>query len=571
MDNNVVDRRELISPPARVFVAGHRGLVGTAVASQLRQSGFEVLTADRNDLDLRESAATLRHLTAISADAVVIAAAKVGGIIANERYPVDFLEENLLVQMSVIRAAHAAGCARVLVLGSSCIYPREAPQPITESSLLTGPLEPTNEAYAIAKIAGIAQVKAYRKQYGRSFTAAMPTNLYGITDNYDLETSHVIPALIRRLDTAKTDEVAEVHLQGTGAALREFLHVTDLAAACEIILRYYDDSELINVGSGDEVSIAELANIIAETVGFHGRIVFDRTGKDGTPRKLLESSRIRALGWHPAIELRDGIRSAYSAWVEAGRPDRMRSSPETRRFPQNKTAPDTANLLLPLVAIFGAPGVGKTTTTEAVIAESGFVDRVPIVTTRPPRNPSEETSGQFHYVSNSAYLEMLKSGALAASFASHGHHLYGVSSADLENIRPGRIGIVDIHPAALAQLRVTRRIISVMILPPTAAELARRLATRAPTNDGQALDVRWRSGERILSSAETIDYFVVNDDLDTAVREIVAVARVVALEAAAESRRAMMVNVTQSMRDIRPSDLSSPRSLIVYAEESRLE
>ncbi|MEU4683067.1 GDP-L-fucose synthase family protein [Streptomyces xinghaiensis] len=305
---------ELLPETARIFVAGHRGLVGSAVTRRLAADGHEVVTRGRDELDLRDAARTESFLRDIRPDAVVLAAAKVGGIMANSTYPVQFLEDNLRIQLSVIAGAHAAGTGRLLFLGSSCIYPKLAPQPIREDALLTGPLEPTNEPYALAKIAGITQIRAYRRQYGASYISAMPTNLYGPGDNFDLETSHVLPALIRRFHEAKESGAPEVTLWGTGTPRREFLHVDDLAAACAVLLRSYDGDDPVNVGCGEDLTIRELAETVREVTGYPGRIAFDATRPDGTPRKLLDISRISALGWKPRIPLRDGIAAVYAGW-----------------------------------------------------------------------------------------------------------------------------------------------------------------------------------------------------------------------------------------------------------------
>lgn len=308
---------DLLPPPARVFVAGHRGLVGSAVARRLAARGYRVLTRDRGSLDLRDAAATAGHLDRERPDAVVLAAARVGGIMANSTRPVQFIEENLQIQLSVLAAAHAAGVRRLLFLGSSCIYPRHAPQPIPEDALLTGPLEPTNEAYAIAKIAGIVQIQSYRKQYGASWISCMPTNLYGPGDNFDPETSHVLPALIRRFHQAHQERREQVVLWGTGTPRREFLHVDDLAAACETLLRRYDSGGVVNVGCGEDLTISQLAETVAQVVGYQGDIAFDAAHPDGTPRKLLDTTRIRALGWTPQIPLDQGITRTYRAWQES--------------------------------------------------------------------------------------------------------------------------------------------------------------------------------------------------------------------------------------------------------------
>lgn len=309
---------DLLPPPARVFVAGHRGLVGSAVARRLTASGYQVITRTSAELDLRDAAATAAFLRSERPDAVVLAAAKVGGIMANSTYPVQFLEDNLRIQLSVISGAHETGVARLLFLGSSCIYPKLAPQPILEDALMTGPLEPTNEPYALAKIAGIVQVQSYRRQYGASFISAMPTNLYGPGDNFDLETSHVLPALIRKFHEAAAAGADEVVLWGTGRPRREFLHSDDLAAACELLLRRYDGDEPVNVGCGDDLTIAELAETVRELVGFGGRVTFDTAKPDGTPRKLLDISRLRALGWAPRIPLAEGIEAVYKQWLADG-------------------------------------------------------------------------------------------------------------------------------------------------------------------------------------------------------------------------------------------------------------
>ncbi|MGP3924165.1 GDP-L-fucose synthase family protein [Streptomyces sp. 8N616] len=306
---------ELLPGGARIFVAGHRGLVGSAITRRLTAEGHEVITRGRAELDLRDAARTEAFLRDVRPDAVVLAAAKVGGIMANSTYPVQFLEDNLRIQLSVIAGAHAAGTGRLLFLGSSCIYPKLAPQPIREDALLTGPLEPTNEPYALAKIAGIVQVQSYRRQYGASYISAMPTNLYGPGDNFDLETSHVLPALIRRFHEAKRDGREEVVLWGTGTPRREFLHVDDLAAACALLLRRYDGDEPVNVGCGEDLTIRELAETVRDVTGFEGRIAFDPTKPDGTPRKLLDISRMASLGWKPRVPLRDGIASVYANWL----------------------------------------------------------------------------------------------------------------------------------------------------------------------------------------------------------------------------------------------------------------
>lgn len=304
----------LLPRQARIFVAGHRGLAGSAIAAELADAGHEVVTRPRELLDLRDAEATERFLRDVRPDAVVLAAARVGGIMANATRPVAFLEENLRIQLSVIAGAHAADVDRLLFLGSSCIYPREAPQPIPEEALLTGPLEPTNEPYALAKIAGISQVRSYRRQFGRSYVAAMPTNLYGPRDNFDPETAHVLPALIRRFDEAAREGRAEVTLWGSGRPRREFLHSADLARACRLLLESYDGELALNVGCGEDLSIAELAGEIASVVGYGGRIAWDTGRPDGTPRKLLDISRLRALGFEPSIPLAVGLADTHAWW-----------------------------------------------------------------------------------------------------------------------------------------------------------------------------------------------------------------------------------------------------------------
>ncbi|UCM87534.1 GDP-L-fucose synthase family protein [Streptomyces marincola] len=312
----------LLEPGARVFVAGHRGLAGSAIARALADEGHEVLTRTRADLDLRDAAATEAFLRDARPDAVVLAAATVGGIMANHRFPVAFLEDNLRIQLSVIAGAHAADVDRLLFLGSSCIYPKHAPQPISEEALLTGPLEPTNEAYALAKIAGVAQVRAYRRQFGRRWITAMPTNLYGPGDTFDPETSHVLPALIRRFHDAKEAGSPEVTLWGTGTPRREFLHSADLAAACVLLLGAYDDDMPVNVGCGEDLTIAALAEAVAGAVGFTGRTAWDTAKPDGTPRKLLDVTRLNALGFVPRVPLARGIRETYEWWLHARPPAR---------------------------------------------------------------------------------------------------------------------------------------------------------------------------------------------------------------------------------------------------------
>ena len=312
----------------RIWVAGHKGMVGSAIVRQLQHSEWDVLTIDRAGLDLRDQRAVESWLKQKAPDAVIMAAAKVGGILANNSFPADFLYDNLALQTNVIHGAHLAGVNRLVFLGSSCIYPKLAPQPIAESALLTGPLEATNEWYAIAKIAGIKMCQAYRTQHGRRYISVMPCNLYGPNDNFDLQSSHVLPALIRKFHEAKTSGAAEVVVWGTGTPLREFLHVDDLAKGVVFCLQHYDEFEHINCGSGSEISIRELAETIARVVGYRGKMLFDTGKPDGTPRKLMDSGRIAALGWKPGIELGDGISVTYD-WFLANRADsgaRMASS-----------------------------------------------------------------------------------------------------------------------------------------------------------------------------------------------------------------------------------------------------
>ena len=300
----------------RVWVAGHRGMVGGAVARRLESEDCEVLLAGREVVDLLDQVAVREWMAEAKPDAIVVAAAKVGGIHANNTAPVDFLQNNLVIQNNILAAAHACNIDRLLFLGSSCIYPKFAEQPIHEDSLLTGALEPTNEWYAIAKIAGIKLCQAYRKQYGRDWISAMPTNLYGPGDNYDLETSHVLPALLRKFHEAKVSGAREVVLWGSGTPLREFLHCDDLADALVFLLKHYSEYEHINVGSGSEVTIRVLAETIAKVVGYDAELVFDATKPDGTPRKLMDSGRLHALGWNDARSLEDGIASTYACWLE---------------------------------------------------------------------------------------------------------------------------------------------------------------------------------------------------------------------------------------------------------------
>ena len=306
------------SPDARIYVAGHRGMVGSAVWRALESAGYSDLVGwSSSEVDLTDRDAAMDAVGSAQPDVVVVAAAKVGGIMANATYPVEFLTDNLRIQTNLFEAAHAADVDRLLFLGSSCIYPRMAPQPIPESALLTGPLESTNDAYAIAKIAGIIGVQSYRHEYGRHWISAMPTNLYGPGDTFDLETAHVLPALIRRFHEASLAGAPSVTLWGTGSPRREFLHVDDLAAACLRLLDVYDEDEHINVGVGDDVTIAELAALVADVVGYSGEVEWDASKPDGTPRKLLDISRISALGWEPQIGLAEGIGSTYEMYRSA--------------------------------------------------------------------------------------------------------------------------------------------------------------------------------------------------------------------------------------------------------------
>jgi GDP-L-fucose synthase len=301
----------------KIFVAGHRGLVGSALVRRLQQDGFsDLVTRDRSQLDLRNEGAVNRFFAEEKPAFVLLAAAKVGGIKANNDLPVEFLLENLAMQNNVVRATHESGVRKLLFLGSSCIYPKHAPQPIPESALLGGPLEPTNEAYAIAKIAGIKLCQAYAREYGAKFISAMPTNLYGPNDNFDLLSSHVLPALLQKAHTAKKESRRELVVWGSGTPRREFLHVDDLAAACVYLLEKYDSPEVINVGCGEDVSIRELAELICEIVGFEGELAWDSTKPDGTPRKLLDVSKIHALGWRHQIGLREGIAATYEWFLQ---------------------------------------------------------------------------------------------------------------------------------------------------------------------------------------------------------------------------------------------------------------
>src|ERR1700730_10297343 len=298
-------------PKRRIWVAGHRGMVGSAILRRLARENAEVLTLGRQDVDLREQLDVRRWVAWAKPDVIILAAAKVGGILANDSYPADFLFDNLAIETNVIQAAHLANVEQLVFLGSSCIYPKFAPQPIKEEALLTGPLETTNEWYAIAKIAGIKMCQAYRRQYGRRYISVMPCNLYGRNDNFDLSTSHVLPALVRKFHVAKTAGEPEVVVWGTGTPLREFLYVDDLADAVVFLMDRYDCGEPINCGTGSDVSIRQLAEMIGRVAGFEGKLVFDIAKPDGTQRKLMDSSRLAALGGRPKTSLEEGVNEVY--------------------------------------------------------------------------------------------------------------------------------------------------------------------------------------------------------------------------------------------------------------------
>lgn len=301
---------------AKIYVAGHRGMVGSAIHRKLQEEGYHnICAASSSELDLRDTVEVNEFFQEHEPEYVFVAAAKVGGILANNSYPADFLYDNLMIQANVIEASFRYNVKKLLFLGSSCIYPKMAPQPITEDSLLGGYLEPTNEAYAIAKIAGIKLCQAYFKQHGKKFISAMPTNLYGLGDNYHPENSHVLPALIRKFHEAKENNSEEVVIWGSGAPLREFMFADDLGAACFFLMQNYEDPNIINVGTGEEVTIFELANIVAEVAGFDGKIGFDKTKPDGTPRKLMDSSRLHKLGFRHQTSLREGIWITYQDFL----------------------------------------------------------------------------------------------------------------------------------------------------------------------------------------------------------------------------------------------------------------
>ena len=311
----------------RIWVAGHRGMVGSALVRRLAGEGCQLLAIERAELDLRRQTDVERWMHSARPEVVLIAAARVGGILGNSRRPAEFLHDNIAMQANIIDCAHRIGVEKLLFLGSSCVYPRLAPQPIREDSLLTSALEPTNQWYSIAKIAGIMQCQAYREQYGCDFISAMPTNLYGPGDNFDLEASHVLPALLRRFHAAKLEGSSEINAWGTGTPRREFLHVDDCADALVFLLKNYSSADTINIGTGTDLTIAELAEIVADVVGFRGRIVFDTSKPDGTPRKLLDVRRLAVLGWTAKVGLREGIVSTY-AWYR----DQLEKSGTLRGF-----------------------------------------------------------------------------------------------------------------------------------------------------------------------------------------------------------------------------------------------
>ncbi|MGC1368752.1 MAG: GDP-L-fucose synthase [Methylovirgula sp.] len=296
----------------RVWVAGHRGMVGSALTRRLAREGADLMTVPRPGLDLRRQADTEAWIAEHRPEFIFIAAARVGGILANSSFPGQFLYDNLMIQANIVEAARRVGVRKVMLLGSSCIYPRLAPQPMPESCLLSGPLEETNQWYAIAKIAGVKLAQAYRREYGMNLIAAMPTNLYGPNDDYDPQNSHVVPALLRRVHEAKVENAAHVVIWGTGTPRREFLHVDDLAEACVFLMKHWDGEEPINIGSGQEVTVLELAELVAEVVEWNGRFDFDASKPDGTPRKLVDASRLRAMGWKPSIGLREGLANTFA-------------------------------------------------------------------------------------------------------------------------------------------------------------------------------------------------------------------------------------------------------------------
>lgn len=304
---------------ARIYIAGHNGLVGSALVRELERRGYHnLVVAERGGLDLREQAAVRAFYRETRPDYVFVAAAKVGGILANDSYPADFIYDNLMIAANLIHAAHEQRVKKLLFLGSSCVYPKFAPQPMREEDLLSGPLEPTNQWYAVAKIAGIKLCQAYRRQHGSRFIAAMPTNLYGPGDNFDLMSSHVLPALLRKFHEAKRDGSASVTVWGTGTPRREFCYVDDCAAACVHLMQVYDGEEIVNIGTGSDISIRELAETVGDIVGYPGEIVFDTSRPDGPPVKRVDTSTINALGWQPAVELEQGIRMTYDWYLRHG-------------------------------------------------------------------------------------------------------------------------------------------------------------------------------------------------------------------------------------------------------------
>jgi len=306
-----------LTPDSKIYVAGHRGLVGSAIVRRLAKGGYHnILMRTHSELDLTDRVAVREFLKEEKPDYLFLAAARVGGIHANNTWPADFIRDNLAIQLAVIDGAYRAGMKGLLFLGSSCIYPKLAPQPLKEEYLMTGPLEPTNSAYALAKIAGIEICRSYNRQYGTHYLPVMPTNLYGPGDNFDLETSHVLPALIRKFHEAKTGGKDTVTIWGTGTPKREFLHVDDLADACVYLMEQYDGTELINIGTGEDVTIRELAELIGGVVGFEGELKFDSSRPDGTPRKLLDVSRLTTIGWKAKIGLEEGIRATYQWYLE---------------------------------------------------------------------------------------------------------------------------------------------------------------------------------------------------------------------------------------------------------------
>ncbi|MBB4293053.1 GDP-L-fucose synthase [Rhizobium leguminosarum] len=339
----------------RVYVAGHRGMVGSAIVRRLAAEGCEVLTATRAEVDLRRQEQVEAWMSRNHPDAVFLAAARVGGILANDSYPADFLYDNLILQANVIHAAHRADVEKLMFLGSSCIYPKFADQPIVEDALLTGSLEPTNEWYAIAKIAGLKLCQAYRKQHGRDFISVMPTNLYGPEDNFDLGSSHVMPALIRKAHEAKINRQQEICIWGSGTPRREFLHVDDCADACLHLMKTYSADSHVNVGSGEDMTILELACLVSEVVGFEGKITHDLAKPDGTPRKLLSVDRLRALGWSPKVGLKEGIADAYRSFLDGRYLERSNRAisgdavgPSDISFERAKTSAPHAPMLSPV-------------------------------------------------------------------------------------------------------------------------------------------------------------------------------------------------------------------------------